>query len=311
MGYHVLGWSGLGWVTTLGTYAVYAFFVLSGFALEHVYGDRLELASFARARVARLAPLWLLVVVATVALTPVFDPAAIALNLSGLFGFVRPGATAVPTGGWSIGIEIVCYATFALLAWRQLSTRALVALTFVALVGRSLYVAAIWPAGATLADVFVPYTEAPAFLVFFLAGMVGARLRVTGSRHWPFVAGVILVGAAVLATPIAEQRDLFTGPLGLGLTALVCVGVAVAGSGAAWRGRAATAAGILGDLSYGTYLLHPLVWIVLTAAGVPLLTVFLAPALALAVHRWFERPVGRWIRSGGQLVRPAVQVRVG
>ena len=38
MAYHVLGWTHVASITTLGTYGVYAFFVLSGFALEWAYG---------------------------------------------------------------------------------------------------------------------------------------------------------------------------------------------------------------------------------------------------------------------------------
>ena len=60
--YHVAYWSGGPEFTSLGTYGVYAFFVLSGFALEHVYGYRLRLGEFTLARVSRLAPLRLVVV---------------------------------------------------------------------------------------------------------------------------------------------------------------------------------------------------------------------------------------------------------
>ena len=118
---------------------------------------------------ARLAPLWVPVVLVSAVLYGMTDPPRIVLNLTGLFGFVHPGATSIPTGGWSIGIEVMCYVLFPLFV--LLSTRNLVIAATALLAVRILYVAAVWPEGMTLAEVWVPYTEIPSFLVFFVAGM--------------------------------------------------------------------------------------------------------------------------------------------
>lgn len=222
-----------------GTYGVYGFFMLSGFALDHVYRNRLDLRSFVVARITRLAPLWLPVVLLSAAPFDRTDPIRLGLNLTGLFGFVNPAVTSHVDGGWSIGIEVVFYFLFPLLT--SLSTRMLVALTVAAYVLRVMWVNAVTPAGATIHEVWVPYTQMPSFLVFFLLGMVLARIGDTGS---------------------------WTGP----------------------RARLAT---ILGDLSYGTYLLHPIVWIV---TGNALVTILGTPLLALGFHR-YEMPVQRWLRK--------------
>lgn len=221
-----------------GTYGVYGFFMLSGFALDHVYRNRLDLRSFVVARVTRLAPLWVPVVLLSAAPFNATDPVRLGLNLTGLFGFVNPAVTSHVDGGWSIGIEVVFYFLFPLLT--VLSTRMLVALTVAAYLLRVIWVAAVTPPGATIHEVWVPYTQMPSFLVFFVLGMTLARVGDTGS----------------------------------------------------WTGRRAALATVLGDLSYGTYLLHPIVWIVSRSA---LVTIVITPMLALAFHR-YELPVQRWLR---------------
>lgn len=233
-----------------GTWGVYAFFVLSGFAMEHVYGRRLDVRTFAAARIARLAPLWIPVVLVTALLDGVLDPIRLGLNLTGAFGFVAPGATSIPTGGWSIGIEVVCYAAFVALAWRRLPTPALAAIAAAALALRFALVGGLMP--ADLDASWVAYTIAPNFVGFFLVGMVMAR-AVT-FRQW-----------------------------------------------SGWPARIST---WLGDASYGTYLLHPLIALVLGPA-----TIIVAPIVALALHPG-EVVVGRWIRRRLRGHVPA-QVQVG
>ena len=133
MVYHVTYWSGGAEFTSLGTYGVYAFFALSGVALEHVYGHRLRLGQFALARVARLAPLWLITVLLSIAVFGPVSPDVLLLNATGLFGFVEPGRTSIPVGGWSIGIEVGLYVLFVVLASRRLPTWSVLGLTAAAL----------------------------------------------------------------------------------------------------------------------------------------------------------------------------------
>ena len=311
MVFHVTAWSGGVLVTTLGTYWVYAFFVLSGFALEHVYGSRLgssaAVVAFARARVGRIAPLFLAATLLTVAAAVAgghrVDAVQVGANITGLFGLWQPGASQVAEGAWSLGIEFVFYAIFPILVALRLGTPAIAGLALGALLLRIVWVDFVWPAGANFGTTWNAYTVVPSLLVFFLAGMLAARLAPTESRragHIPFLVGccLLLLVLAASALPV-PQRDLFAGPVSIALVAATSLAVCVAALGAAWHGLAARLATLLGDASYATYLLHPLVWGVLALAGLGVATLVVTPLLALAVHRWFERPAQRLIRSFG------------
>jgi peptidoglycan/LPS O-acetylase OafA/YrhL len=311
MSFHVAAWSGVGLVTTLGTYWVYAFFVLSGFALEHVYGRRLGSAAavvtFGWARIARIAPLFLVVTTLTVAAAVAggkrVDTVAVATNLTGLFGFWQPGATQIAEGAWSIGIEIVFYLVFPFVVALRLGTRAIAAVAIAALVLRLLWVQTVWPVGGNFGTTWNPYTVFPSFLVFFIAGILAARLsagRPGTASPVPFLVGcgLLLVVLAASALPV-EQRDYFAGPLSIALVLATCLAVGVAAFGPQWSGIAERLATALGDTSYATYLLHPLVWGGLALFGLGPATLVVTPLLGLAVNRWFERPAQRWIRSFG------------
>ena len=101
MAYHLLGWTNIASITTLGTYGVYAFFVLSGFALEWAYGRRLRepggIRRYGAARIGRILPLYAGAALATAAMSLYdgrhFDRTDLLLNVSLTFGFVNPGAT--------------------------------------------------------------------------------------------------------------------------------------------------------------------------------------------------------------------------
>ena len=323
MAYHLLGWTRIASFTTLGTYGVYAFFALSGFALEWAYGRRLHepggIRRYGAARIGRILPLYAGAALATAAMTLYagghFDRSDLLLNVSLTFGFFNPGATSTVVGGWSIGIEVVFYALFPIIAWLRLETRWLILLASAALALRIIYVDGLLPAGTSLSTVWVAYSQMPSFLWFFLAGMVGSRFVAArddrlgtvvangGLRaSWPFAAGVGLMGLVVVAPLLGDQRAMFVWPLGAVLAVTVAVAVVLAGHAPPWHGRPAQIATLLGDVSYGIYLLHPIVWraahVALVGGRRALIVTFIVtPLLAFVVHRLIEVPARGAIRS--------------
>jgi exopolysaccharide production protein ExoZ len=122
MFYHLTSWNiskldSSNTLARLGIYAVSIFFVLSGLSMAIAYNKYFSsikhVAVFFLRRIFRIWPLlWLAticsIVIAMVLKTGV-DPRTIFLNLTTLFGFVDHTAY-IATGAWSIGNEVVYYA---------------------------------------------------------------------------------------------------------------------------------------------------------------------------------------------------------
>lgn len=294
--------------SSLGSYSVYGFFVLSGFAMTWVYShhdsDRFPAASFGIARIARILPLWWLAVIGTaVGQYPESVGWSAFVQDMTLASAFTP-SDSIPLGGWSIEIEIVFYAVFPFLLALTRSDRWLVGSFVAAFAFRLFYVDAIWPDSAQRPP-SVAYFTIPAFLVFFIAGIGIARLR---ERFKPSHPGLLAaVGAltltAVLLCVWLDLRTLFLGVTGAGFTAATIAGIGLLAFAPTPKSNAARSVSAwLGNISYGAYLLHPLVYRGVRKAGLPPAATLAAVlvvtlAAAWAVHRWFEVPAGRWIRS--------------
>ena len=101
----------------VGYYGVSIFYILSGLTLYHVYfkkmtPTKIEIYSFIRKRIFRIFPLlWLVTICAILLSRKIPNLGDLFLNLSGLFGFVK-WDTYFSAGIWSIGNEIVFYLFF-------------------------------------------------------------------------------------------------------------------------------------------------------------------------------------------------------
>ncbi|MEY9332931.1 exopolysaccharide production protein ExoZ [Pseudomonas protegens] len=122
MAYHLYSWhintaQADTLIGRLGIYGVSMFFILSGLSMAIAY-NKLEIglkssAIFFIRRIFRIWPiLWVAIILVTAAeilsKQEVSDPYKIFLNLTTLFGFLDPSAY-INTGAWSIGNEIVYY----------------------------------------------------------------------------------------------------------------------------------------------------------------------------------------------------------
>lgn len=325
--YHLLYWQDVAALHTLGSYGVYLFFVLSGASLAYNYQGEIhgfrDVLHFLKTRFFRLAPLYW--VACGIAFLVVLDVSQqplsvllrrLALNLSFAFGVHDPVLTALPVGGWSLGIEFFLYFAFPFML-PLLNRRALwmAAWLLLAALQWAWIVRTVGsPAGYAASS--VAYHQLPAFGAYFFGGCVIGAARRTRDGAWPVALSLAVwagMAALLLALNTHEQGAELVGWRGIVLFA-ACFAVVFASGQARVPRTLAPVAGWLGDITYGCYLLHPVfffgfawyVWPHLGAArritDAPLamrLAVFAGVLLATCVtawasERWFEQPVRRW-----------------
>lgn len=291
----------------VGTYSVYAFFVLSGFAMRWVAvpppGARFPTRTYAVSRLARIAPLWWAAVLISVVTALPDRPEVRKLVENLTFVFAVTPTTDIPLGGWSIEIEVLFYVLFPFFAVFLRSRASLVALVVGAAVLRLVYVTSGWPSGR--AQDVVHYQQMPTFLVFFAGGMLLAELRrgrAPRRDHLSFAAAIVVI-AGIYACGWLDLWTIVAGPFSLVLVAACIAAVGLA----AWapnptHPRLRWLGSTLGAISFATYLLHPLVYAGVTRLGlgdVPTIvaTILATFGVAWCSYWWFEVPAGRWIRS--------------
>lgn len=103
--------------TRIGMYGVSIFYVLSGLTLYHVYNEKLNsslesILSFYGKRILRIFPLMWLSSILTILIEKRFpDTSLLFSNLSGLFAFYN-WANTITYGAWSVGNELSFYLAF-------------------------------------------------------------------------------------------------------------------------------------------------------------------------------------------------------
>ncbi len=308
------------------------FFVISGFIISYQYADRLTswraYLAFLRRRVARLAPLhWLTLLVFVVAglawqagLVPTADPSnydwrclpanALALHALGVcrglsFNFVS----------WSISAEMAMYVLApALIALCRRSTALAMALVLVAWTALNLSAGDLrphpGPAWYRWTSHFGVARAAPEFLLgvilcrrsAWLAALPRPRLMLAGAS------------AAVFALVAMRSPQSLIAPC-VYLVAAATLACDVQGRAGARVRRLAAA----GQLSYGMYMLHPVVLtLFLTVLGRRVLhldgawenawvgaAVLLTVSLAALSHRHIETPLRNLINGERRPARPA------
>lgn len=308
-----------------GYLSVDLFFLLSGFVIAHVYGNRLatmpDARRFLRARIARLYPLHL-VTLAAIGLGvllfpfPSSDPAyrwpQFPLAALMLQNWYDVGCWNYPA--WSIGNECVAYVVFVFASRSLLHGRWPVQ---VALVCAATVVLVCASNGGDL-DVYV---QLPALLRAIAEFTLGVLLYRAWRGRPAMVrrsARLMLLPALVLALTVpfdAMWLPVFAAALILAVEAKGVLATALNVGPLIW----------LGNLSYSIYMWHAPVHIALTAVlarlGIDAYTLPPRPALLLvavalalifaiasAGYRWVERPARRAINASPRL---SGLVRVG
>lgn len=315
-----------------GYLAVDFFFMLSGFVLSHAYGERLQrmpLLDFARIRARRLLPLsalgvvlgaayllakWRVHLTATDNLEQILG--ATLLNLALLPKLWLGHASADQTFPidiplWSLSFEFMVNLLWAGLLLRARSST----LLLVAAVGAALFAAyAAMFGDANIGWGWSSYLGGVGRTLFgFFVGVVVYQLRppVSVSRAKPIVAAAILLllfwipiqGWAVDLTAVVLVM-----PLLLYLSASADFGV---------ESRAVRA---LGEVSYPLYAIHyPVLMLIagldkrFVSEAPPGMAIYLFAIplilLSLALGRWYDAPVRRWLARVATSPPPSVAAR--
>ncbi len=305
-----------------GQIGVMIFFTLSGFLMAYLYlcraPDRANIIAYASARVGRVVPLYVAVVIASLAITTLLygefhyafgldDPMPLAQTLL----FIR-----APYELWTIPVEVQFYVVFAVmwLLYPRFGRRAIAVIAAAVLVPAVAYYALFHSNPAIL-----PMYGYPFFLGVATAVFLPKLKRILVGRL-PSVLGLILLAAVLVNLPVLRERlglslapgKLFAStwldPVTLILVyALFLACVLNLRSLGFLDSRTFV---FLGTISYGLYLVHrPILEIVTKVIGATPLALFVgvgaAVALAWLSHRFFEAPTMRAIRRLGSRQRTA------
>ena len=306
--YHFMHWNGIAEIESMGTFAVYMFFALSGLTMMMVYGDRFargiepeQLSSFFRNRYARLLPLLLLVAAlayAKSALTGNGDAVSAVMTGTGLMALHMPGFLSNTVGAWSLGIELAFYAVFPVIAVLARSWKA-VAIWLIALLAAQHLL--LWRLG-TVEQHWHYYVSNLTFAPFFALGILASFDR--GSKHSAMLVPTLAGLAMIAAFSLFVRTDLMRDQLSYFALTILTGGVIWA----AWRSETpkwlVRPATFLGDISYSLYLTHWIANDIVRLFDVPISVrwgayLIIAVTGAYASYRLFEGPARDALRRHG------------
>lgn len=281
MVYHLTGWhhhhpDASEVLGRLGVYGVSMFFVLSGLSMALVYSNfirdgRSSIAFFVR-RIFRIWPLlWLAIAVVTVGDVLVrhndVNWGLVFLNVTTLFGFVSPNSY-INTGAWSIGNEMVYYALTPALIWtynKQLCLGNAVLAVATAIGAYFAFYA--MSADDTLAMQWNLYINPFNNLFLYCAG-IAIYYNSCARTHGKLIAPVAFAVAAVIFCFYPVDGDLVNVVTGTNrivfCVASLLLVIAFYNLTIELPGRLSRALSMLGIVTYGVYLLHPVAHSVLT-----------------------------------------------
>lgn len=250
---------------------VQLFFVLSGFSLCHSTVHTVGRASWIRdyllKRLFRIAPLFYLMIAVWVAFFWLrgakTDLATLILNLSFTFNLVPGKHESLVAAGWTIGVEMIFYAVLPVLLVTIRDLRAALAFLVAAALVSGAGLASLAGSGGVLAG--YASLSFVASLGVFAAGIAAYHLwrgLPPGRAAVTTVALVTLGLAALLSSPL-QLRLLGPWRPFVMLWSLCFGGLVVWQAAAPVRLLASWPLRFLGERSYGIYLLHPLLIVLL------------------------------------------------
>jgi exopolysaccharide production protein ExoZ len=308
----------------VGLYGVAIFYVLSGLTLYHVYEARLQLKAagltdFYLKRIFRLFPLlWLIMPVYLVIDPSLRDLSRIALNFTGLFGFVAWDKP-IGVGVWSIGNELVFYLFFPLFLLASRHSRVAFAIVCMLIMALAIYFAFYTIQDSlTLASQWRDYVNPLNQIFLFLGGVtIGYLTKYKALPTMPLVASLLVAVAVFTFYPALGNTVTLVTDWNRIIFSATCLVACFAMYKLPLTLPTILHAPLqlLGEVSYALYLLHPLVYKVVKFAAVKFHipawgTIIVATLLTIwlshLVYRYYEQ---RFIRMG-QRVSKAVTARL-
>lgn len=272
MVYHFFLWTGstLNAETFLGKtgiYGVSVFYVLSGLTLFIVYDKKLTAGNagfYFIKRVFRIFPLlWLSIFLTLIVLGHKAGFSLLALNLTGLFGFVAPDKY-IAVASWSIGNELVFYVLFPLVILLKSKTPYAIRIFFVAAALSGIYFAFIILSDHQLLRLqWKSYINPLNQVVLFSGGVLIGQLF-SGKKIAAYYGPVLLMISVLVYIfyPVkGDQTALVTGFTRL-VYVLLSFTITASFLLTDFRiGKVGTFVfSRLGEASYSVYLLHPVVF---------------------------------------------------
>lgn len=313
--YHLVSWqllhpeSG----TLLGNFGIYGvsiFFVLSGLSMAIVYHSFIKDFSssgvFFIRRIFRLWPLLWVCIFAVSAINFIssgqIDLLKILLNLTTLFGFVAPDQY-INVGAWSIGNEVVYYALTPFLIALYNYNRLLGNLAVLATVAVGFYFGFVVLQPTTLlATQWSTYINPFNNLFLYTCGIaLYYNFHEIDFKKLSWVLVIIPLLVFGFYPVSGDQINIVTG-----VNRVVFAGSAIALTLGFYKlilDMPAIITGSLanlGEATYGVYLLHPIVYLVISkVVAVPIIVILASAILTIIAanisYRYFEKP---WIRMG-------------
>lgn len=279
---HILHWSQTIEFENWLIYGVCVFFAISGAVLYINYQTLNNLDGFIIKRIARLSPLYILTLVLTYVGHKWPADWEILFNIPMVFGLFDNRCAV--TGCWSLGVEFVLYLLYPTLLAFTKSGRSC-ALTFIALL--ILRIAGIEDVSGD--DWWKFYINPGNFAVLFFGGMIIAKY--CPLINWPkHSSNIIAIVCFLILFGYSTKNHYVFGFSGL-LYTIICLVLVFS----FWNIRIPFSA-ILGQISYGVYLLHPIVWGAFhTVLKAPVwlclvTTIPVTAALSLIMLRYYEMP---------------------
>lgn len=315
--YHLLSWESVVAVERIAYYAVYGFFIVSGFSLYVAYRDRLEnskdMRAFFTRRFFRIAPLFYTALMLHwwIRGIPLKDFYFLITNVTFTFGLTNPGETSILAGGWSIGVEMFFYLVFPIIVvCCAKRIRVLSLVTAIAVVLQIMFVNHVLTGYDTMIGVWPAYTQPVSFAGYFLFGcLIGEFYTrcpdLKGSLWATALAVVTIVVFSVI--PVNAPTELLKGITGIILASACGLFVAAVAFVREPVGRLRSLAVWLGSLSYPIYLLHPLVQAKVSDLHVPTSTlrILLTIAATICVSHIISKLIETPLRDYGRRVATA------